>query len=40
MPIAAYESAFAQTGFANFAVHRPEVSITPPMAIPTFGTIS
>jgi toxoflavin synthase len=29
MPIAAYESAFAQTGFANFAVHRPEVSITP-----------
>ncbi len=26
MPIAAYESAFAQTGFANFAVHMPEVS--------------
>jgi SAM-dependent methyltransferase len=29
MPIAAYESAFAQTGFANFAVHRPEVSLVP-----------
>ena len=29
MPIAAYESAFAQTGFANFAVHRPEASLTP-----------
>ena len=29
MPIAAYESAFAQTGFVNFAVHRPEVSIIP-----------
>jgi len=29
MPIAAYESAFAQTGFANFAVHMPEVSPRP-----------
>ncbi|MGO9575986.1 MAG: class I SAM-dependent methyltransferase [Terriglobales bacterium] len=29
MPIAAYESAFAQTGFANFAVHMPEVSHNP-----------
>ena len=29
MPIAGYESAFAQTGFANFAVHRPEVSLVP-----------
>lgn len=29
MPIAAYESAFSQTGFASFAVHRPEVSLTP-----------
>lgn len=29
MPIAAYESAFAQTGFQNFAVHMPEVSIAP-----------
>ena len=29
MPIAGYESAFAQTGFVNFAVHRPEVSLVP-----------
>src|ERR1700739_2501750 len=29
MPIAAYESAFAQTGFGNFAVHMPEVSRGP-----------
>jgi len=29
MPIAAYKSAFAQTGFANFAVHMPEVSPRP-----------
>jgi ubiquinone/menaquinone biosynthesis C-methylase UbiE len=29
MPIAAYESAFTQTGFANFAVHMPEVSRAP-----------
>jgi toxoflavin synthase len=29
MPIAAYESALTQTGFANFAVHRPEVSLVP-----------
>jgi toxoflavin synthase len=29
MPIAAYESAFAQTGFVNFGVHRPEVSMAP-----------
>jgi toxoflavin synthase len=29
MPIAAYESAFAQTGFRDFAVHMPEVSVAP-----------
>lgn len=29
MPIPAYESAFAQTGFTNFAVHTPEVAIVP-----------
>lgn len=29
MPIAAYESAFAQSGFRDFAVHMPEVSIAP-----------
>jgi toxoflavin synthase len=29
MPIAAYESAFTQTGFLNFAVHTPEVSSAP-----------
>jgi toxoflavin synthase len=29
MPIEAYEAAFTQTGFEDFAVHMPEVSITP-----------
>jgi toxoflavin synthase len=29
MPIAAYESAFTQTGFKDFAVHMPEVSPAP-----------
>jgi toxoflavin synthase len=29
MPIEAYESAFTQTGFRDFAVHTPEVSIAP-----------
>jgi toxoflavin synthase len=29
MPIAAYESALAQTGFRDFAVHMPEVSVAP-----------
>jgi toxoflavin synthase len=29
MPVAAYESALTQTGFRDFAVHMPEVSIAP-----------
>ncbi|HUB56929.1 MAG TPA: class I SAM-dependent methyltransferase, partial [Mycobacterium sp.] len=29
MPITAYQAAFTQTGFRDFAVHPPEVSITP-----------